>query len=77
MRLPCRTPLRFVPMTGAQASKVNAALGGRGDPLRLLSPRQRALAAAVGASPTAGWQSALDAPDLTSASAAAEAVANR
>ncbi len=36
------TPLRFVPMSPAQATKVNAALGTKRDPLEYLSPKQRA-----------------------------------
>lgn len=42
-------PLRVVPMTGAQAVRVNAALGTRRDPLEYLSPRQRGLAARTAA----------------------------
>jgi Thioredoxin-like len=36
-----RSRWRFVPLTPLQASRVNAALGRGGDPLRWVSPRQR------------------------------------
>jgi hypothetical protein len=39
------SPLALVPLTPAQATKVNAALAGAGDAERWLSPRQKALAA--------------------------------
>lgn len=39
-----RSPLRFLPLTDLQATRVNAALGTGGDPFVWLSPRQRRLA---------------------------------
>jgi hypothetical protein len=61
-----RSPLRFVPMTGFQASRINGRLGGARDKRRslqgaieLLSPRQRALFACIQEHPDAGWKSAL------------------
>ena len=60
-------PLRFVPMTEAQAAKVNSALASGDDPLRYLSPSQRSLHASVLANPTASWRSAIGAPDLQAA----------
>jgi hypothetical protein len=48
-------PLRHLPMTEAQRTKVNAELGARGDPGRWLSPRQRRLAAALVAEPGRRW----------------------
>lgn len=42
-----RSSLRFVPLTAAQAARVNAALAAGTDATRWLSPRQRALAARV------------------------------
>jgi hypothetical protein len=50
-----RSLYRFVPMTRAQASKVNAALGRSSDPRRWLSPRQLRLLRRVEARPKAGW----------------------
>lgn len=41
------SPLRFVPLTPMQATRVNAALHEHGDALRWLSPRQRELATAI------------------------------
>lgn len=48
-------PLRHLPMTEAQRTKVNAALGARLDPGAWLSPRQRRLAAALLAAPGRRW----------------------
>ena len=42
-----RSTLRFLPLTPLQATRVNAALGGGGDPARWLSPRQRALVSEI------------------------------
>lgn len=42
-----RSDLRFLPLTPAQATKVNAALGAKQDPAPYLSPRQRALLASI------------------------------
>lgn len=42
------SPLRSVPMTAAQAVKVNAALAGARDPMPWLAPAQREAAARVG-----------------------------
>lgn len=51
--------LRFVPMTESQASRINAALTRRDDPLRYLSPSQRRIYRAVQLSGGAGWSVAL------------------
>ena len=42
-----QSPLRFLPLTPAQARQVNGALGTQGDPAAYLSPRQVALLASV------------------------------
>ena len=47
--------LRLVPMTPTQASRVNSALGQRGNPALYLSPRQLELARKIAAKPEAGW----------------------
>lgn len=39
-----RSPLRYVPLTPLQATRVNAALGANSDPATWMSPRQVALA---------------------------------
>jgi len=60
-----RSALRFVPMTGLQASRINGHLGvTRGDKglesaIALLSPRQRALFSCIREHPEAGWKSAI------------------
>ncbi|MEZ6186225.1 MAG: VPGUxxT family thioredoxin-like (seleno)protein, type 2 [Planctomycetota bacterium] len=67
------SPLRFVPMTRAQATKVNAALGRKQDPLPHLAPSQRAVWRGIEAHPDAGWRSGVGAQDLGAALAAARA----
>jgi len=42
-----RSPLRFLPLTPMQATRVNASLAAREDPMQWLSPRQRALATRI------------------------------
>ena len=49
------SPYRHVPMTPTQASRVNAAIGLKGQPNRFLSPRQRKILQAVQANPQGGW----------------------
>lgn len=66
------TPWRHVPMTELQATRANALLAAGGDPAAVMSPRQRALYAAVRADPEAGWPVALGAGDLAEAFARAE-----
>ena len=51
-----RTPLKFVPMTPAQAMLVNARIGKRRAVDDLLSPCQKALLALARAKPDAGFQ---------------------
>jgi len=57
--------LRFVPLTGPQASRINGHLGVTGGDkgleaaTALLSPRQRKLYACVREHPRAGWKSAV------------------
>ncbi|HEB53214.1 MAG TPA: hypothetical protein ENI87_08175 [bacterium] len=61
-----RTALRFVPMTGVQATRVNAALHGRtlaaADLGRFLSPRQLRWLESVQMAPDADWPVALGVP---------------
>jgi hypothetical protein len=59
-----RTPMRFVPMTATQATRINAELapGREGDAARWLSPRQRALLEWAKNSKGDGWQVAIDVP---------------
>lgn len=74
-----QTPWRHVPMTDRQATVINALLrpGGPGvTDDTPLSPRQRALFAAVQARPDAGWPIAIDAP-IEAAWARAAACARR
>ncbi len=54
-----RTELRHVPMTEAQAVRINARLRN-GVSVELLSPRQRELLADVRAHPKAGWPVVID-----------------
>jgi hypothetical protein len=61
-----------VPMTPAQASRVNAAVGRGQDPSPWLSPRQIELARAIRQNPTAPWPEALSAPNLVAAWEAAQ-----
>ena len=58
-----RSRWRFVPLTPLQASRVNAALGRRGDPTRWVSPRQRAMYQRI-ASADANTLSGLHRPDI-------------
>ena len=67
-----RSALRWVPMTEAQASRVNA-LAGRGDTrgaLRFLSPTQRALYQAIRQHPDRAWPDPREAKSLKAAWAA-------
>ena len=59
-----KSPLQFVPMSEAQASRVNAALatGSFEAAARWLSPRQRRIAKAAKNAPGAGWRSAVGVP---------------
>lgn len=61
-----RTPLRHVPITPAQASRVNAALGNHTDPSAWLSPRQVHLRDIIAAHPERPWPNAIGV-DLTDA----------
>lgn len=70
-----QSELRFVPMTSAQASKVNAAIGGKGNPAFFLAQNQRQLWTLVKRHPDAGWPVALGNDDLVSAWRAAKAAA--
>jgi hypothetical protein len=58
------SPLRFVPMTPAQAARCNAVLApnAAGKPERWLSPRQQELLRRIHASDTSTWRSAIDVP---------------
>jgi hypothetical protein len=68
-----RGPYRQLPMTEAQATRVNALLG-REQALAFLSPRQRELLALIKEHPKAGWPHALGV-EFVKAFSAAEAVA--
>ena len=50
-----RTPLKHVPMTPMQASRLNARVGEHEDPTPLLAPVQRTLLEKIRAQPDAGW----------------------
>ncbi|MEN0005547.1 MAG: VPGUxxT family thioredoxin-like (seleno)protein, type 2 [Bacteroidota bacterium] len=54
--------LKYVPMTGLQASRVNAALGARVAFAKYLSPRQLQIAQYIQQHPTMKWESAIDTP---------------
>lgn len=69
------TALRFLPMTPAQATKVNASAGGRGDANQYLSAGQRALYAQIRANPKAGWPVVLGEADFMAAYGRTAAVA--
>jgi hypothetical protein len=69
-----RTPLGRLPMTEAQATRVNAFVARRQDPGPLLSPRQRQLLALIEEFPDADWPLAVGV-DADQAWAAARAVA--
>lgn len=72
-----QTPLRFVPMTGLQAARVNAAVGARADFTSYLSPRQLSLLDVIQRHPKAGWQNAVGSDDLVSAWTQAAATAQK
>jgi hypothetical protein len=69
------TSFRYLPLTAAQASRINAALSDRTDPKRFLSPRQRRLLEQIEATPNAGWPLTLGRTNLCAMFAAAEAIA--
>lgn len=66
-----RSPLRFLPLTPMQRTKVNAALGRGGDAGEWLSPRQRRLLGRVSAAAPERLQD-LEAPERTEELAAYE-----
>lgn len=53
-----QTKLRFVPMTGLQAARVNGRIN-EGDHEQFLSPRQLDLLKTIEAHPEAGWKNAI------------------
>jgi hypothetical protein len=59
-----QTPFRFVPMTAAQATRINAELAPKveGAAARWLSPRQRALLERAKNAKGEGWPLAIDVP---------------
>ncbi|MEO1174564.1 MAG: thioredoxin family (seleno)protein [Myxococcota bacterium] len=59
--------LRFVPLTDTQASRVNAALGQRANPLVHLSPGQREIYSAIKRQNGAGWTSQIGRRDFARA----------
>jgi len=69
------TPLRFVPMTELQATRINARIG-HGDFEEILSPSQLDLLRRIRANPKAGWQPAIGKPLLEAWSAAQRTAAN-
>lgn len=56
-----QTPLRFIPMSAAQAARVHASAQA-GDAERWLSPRQMAAAEIVRAAPDAQWEDLVGVP---------------
>jgi len=70
-----QTVYRHVPMTGLQASRVNAAIGRKQNPDECLSPGQLALLEIVQQHAGAAWPNAIGAEDLPKAWHAAQAVA--
>lgn len=62
-----QTVLKYVPMSGIQAARVNAALGSGANPEPFLSPRQIDLWTVIRRYPNAGWKNRIDAPDLARA----------
>lgn len=70
-----RTPWAHVPMTPAQASRVNAAVGFGERPDAWLSPSQLELARRVNASPSLAWPETIDRTDVIAAWAQVQAVA--
>ena len=70
-----QTVYRHVPMTGLQASRVNAAIGKKQNPDRFLSPGQAALLQVIKQHAGAGWPVAIGAKNLPKAWRAAQAVA--
>lgn len=71
-----QTALKFVPMSGIQAMRVNSALGSEKDGLEWLSPRQRKLLRVIEAHPKAGWAESIGAEDLIVSWEAAWAIAS-
>jgi hypothetical protein len=69
------TPWRFVPMTGAQATRANARLARNEDPSSLFSARQLAIYRSAARAPDAGWSPAIDTADLRESFARAERLA--
>jgi hypothetical protein len=67
-----RTTYRFVPMTPAQASRVNAAIARHADPNTWLSPRQLRLHEIVKAHPERPWHSAVGSDFVTAWASAAK-----
>ena len=55
-----QTPLRYVPMTAIQASRVNAALGSGGKYDNYLSPRQLTLLKSVRENPKKDWENVVE-----------------
>jgi hypothetical protein len=72
-----QSELRYVPMTSSQASKVNAVLGGKGNPAIYLAHNQQELWTRIKQNPDAGWPVALGQDDLAAAWREAEVVAVR
>ena len=70
-----QTVYRHLPMTGLQASRVNAAIGKKVNPASLLSPGQLALVQVIKRNAGAAWPVAIGAKDLPKAWHAAQAVA--
>lgn len=70
-----QTAYRHLPMTGLQASRVNAAIGKKQNPNQFLSPGQSALLQVIKRHAGAAWPDAIGAKDLPKAWRAAQAVA--
>lgn len=57
-----RSPLKYLPMTPMQQTKVNAAYGQRKDYTVFLSPRQKSLLQRIRENPTSPWPLAIGQP---------------
>jgi Thioredoxin-like len=69
-----QTAYKHVPMTDAQACRVNAAIGEKRDPTGYLSPRQLELLAKIKGHPSLDWPIAVGTKDLIASWAAANGV---
>ena len=61
-----KTPLKYIPMSPSQASRVNAAIASHADSLQFLSPRQILLLKIIENSPDAKWDNMIGEDDFPS-----------